>query len=284
MNKTLRYAAISGILAVVILLPFLFIELFRALNIIGGKTSVTTQIVLNVITLLLLIFFLYGFKIIADKTKNNLLKIAVYLFIIALIINHGYGGYNVLTKTEADLSSTTTSSFVYVVYGIMGVLFGIGLLKLKKQLGTIAKTAGILAIISGITYATLQILGGFLVIPTYILLIILLFRASKKAMNAKQPSKSLSIAKLSALHNPRLKERLTIAFVVIVILAFILNVFIAAGIFGLLLGLTQIVFSLAGLVLSIILVKQRKFGLGITSLILFSIVLLMFAVGILRAG
>lgn len=180
MNKTLRYAAISGILTVVILLPFLFIELFRALNIIGGKTSVTTQIVLNVITLLLLGFFLYGFKIIADKTKNNLLKIAVYLFIIALIINHGYGGYNVLTKTEADLSSTTTSSFVYVVYGIMGVLFGIGLLKLKKQLGTIAKTTGILAIISGITYATLQMLGGFLVIPTYILLIILLFRASKK--------------------------------------------------------------------------------------------------------
>ena len=98
MNKTLRYAAVAGILAVGIVIPFLFIELFKILNILGGEGSVTTRLLLNAITLILLGFFLYGFKIIGDKTKNNLLKFSSYLLIIVLILSRGYGGYAVLAK------------------------------------------------------------------------------------------------------------------------------------------------------------------------------------------
>lgn len=76
------------------------------------------------------------------------------------------------------------------------------------------------------------------------------------------------------------KEILTPIFFIIVIVALILNVFIAGGIFGLLLGLTQLGFSIAGLVLSIMLVKRRKLGLGITFLILFSLFLLLFVAGV----
>ena len=180
MNKTLRYAAISGILAVGILIPFLFIELLRILNIMGSEASVTTRLLLNIITLIPLIFFLYGFKIIGDKTENNQLKFAVYLFIIALIISRIYGGYTVLTKSNLSSASAAVPFAQYMAFGIIGILFGIGILKLKKPLGNIAKTTGILAIISGITYAILQTFGSFLVTPTYILLIILLFKASKK--------------------------------------------------------------------------------------------------------
>lgn len=78
-------------------------------------------------------------------------------------------------------------------------------------------------------------------------------------------------------------EKLTILLFSIVIVALILNVFITGGIFGLLLGLIQIGVSIAGVVLSIILIKRRKLRMGITFLILFSIVLLLFVVSILTA-
>jgi len=77
------------------------------------------------------------------------------------------------------------------------------------------------------------------------------------------------------------KARLTLIFFIIVILALILNFFIVGGIYGLLLGLTQIGFSIAGFVLSIILIKQKKLGFGITFLALFSIVLFLFIIGVL---
>jgi hypothetical protein len=61
-------------------------------------------------------------------------------------------------------------------------VFGIGLLKLKPQFGSLATGAGVLIIIAGVSYLSVivSIIGFLLLIPSYILCSIILFRAARK--------------------------------------------------------------------------------------------------------
>lgn len=74
--------------------------------------------------------------------------------------------------------------------------------------------------------------------------------------------------------------KLALIFFIIVIIALILSFIFVGGIIGLLLGLTLFGCSIAGTVFSIIVIKQKKLAFGITFLVLFSIILLLFIAGV----
>ena len=131
-------------------------------------------------------FFIWGFKVVAEKTNNNLLKTASYLLIIITIIT-------ILFPIVDTSLSLVPLIIIGTIGSIVSILFGIGLLRLKDQFGSIANYAGILFIIYSIIglvslididfFVIINGILGFFETPllaiTLILGIIILFRASE---------------------------------------------------------------------------------------------------------
>ncbi|MBD3263827.1 MAG: hypothetical protein GF375_01840 [Candidatus Omnitrophica bacterium] len=169
MDKKLKYSAIAGIVALVAAL----ID-FRLSIIIWGIANIV---------------FEWGFKIIGEKTRNKLLKFSAVGFIIwSVVITLMFIG---LSPSAISLSSPIFKH-LQVVYGIIGVVFGISLLALKKLLGKIITATVILGItgsalialsmpadffISGLD-GLLGNIGRFVMFPVCILEIIILFKAA----------------------------------------------------------------------------------------------------------
>ena len=68
-----------------------------------------------------------------------------------------------------------------IVFGIIGILFGVSVLRLKNALGSIAQTTGVFEIITYNLLLTVMfaLAGLILMIPTTILEIILLFKITE---------------------------------------------------------------------------------------------------------
>ncbi len=210
MDKTLRYAAISGILLVVVLAIRTFINLFISLTLLMQSyemlpTSLSQFYNLLSIPLLILsIIFLWGFKLVGGKTQNRLLKFTSILLIFTSIVGIGYSLLLVLFLPH----SVTGQAIVPYPYnllvmalallgGVFRILFGVGLLKLRKNFGSTATAAGILEIIEQMLYPGAIILALILPISQLVSLIfttisffirlmavvlevVILFRASEK--------------------------------------------------------------------------------------------------------
>ena len=65
-------------------------------------------------------------------------------------------------------------------------------------------------------------------------------------------------------------EQFTLAFGIIVLLSFIVNVFLHVGIFNVIIAITQFGFSVAGFIFSIRVIKEKKLGFGISFLVFLS--------------
>lgn len=175
MNKVLRNCAISGILSLIVSIPviiFLLLKAFKKLNdsmAIPFYVSYTIYIILYVI-------FIWGFKIIGNKTKNKLLTISSYILIVASII------FYLVDMFQFDTSNIFVSLAALFLLGALTIPFGIGILKLKEKFGPMATTVGILNIIEGASLATiiLSFIGIIVLIPTIILEIILMFKIANK--------------------------------------------------------------------------------------------------------
>jgi hypothetical protein len=69
-----------------------------------------------------------------------------------------------------------------VVFGVLQLVFGIGILQLHRKLGPLAQVSGILEVIVGVYFGTVifAYLGLFLLIPAVILETLLRYKLSKK--------------------------------------------------------------------------------------------------------
>ncbi|MBW1298523.1 helix-turn-helix domain-containing protein [Aquimarina litoralis] len=156
-------------------------------------SMITSNAVYSVIKLTVLasfILFMRGFILSGKIFKNYLLRIIAFILTIMTIIFYSY-----------DIVSLYLGGFDYmyiigaygVSIGIIGVLFGIAIIRLKNALGTLAKTTGIFQIIAYGCMATviLGFLGYFLLTPVIILEVILLYRISEM-LKAKQKETELA--------------------------------------------------------------------------------------------
>jgi len=151
------------------------------------------------ISFVLLLLIFYGFILLGKKFNNNLLSrvsvLGIFIFTIYTIYIL-FGGLllNVPVLPTADNYESWSQdqingpqqlgTFILIGYivmsivlGVVWILFGISLLRLRKKI-KYAKSAGILNIITG---ATLFIFIGYLIaIPALIMEIMLLFEASRR--------------------------------------------------------------------------------------------------------
>jgi hypothetical protein len=178
MNKTIKFAGVAGILCLILIVPAIIFETLRQLDNLG-KELVLLYIFTLFALLILFVIFIYGFKLVAEKYQNNLLKISSYILIIAAI---AYYGYLVLTLISPDLDNMLIYILALMISGGATILFGIALLKLKPQFGSLATGAGVIDIILGASYLSviLSFIGVLLLIPSYILCSMILFRATRK--------------------------------------------------------------------------------------------------------
>ncbi len=178
MNKTIKYAGIAGILSLILSVPVIIFEILKSLNKLEGGL-ISLYIFVLLISLVLYIIFIWGFKLVAEKYQNNLLRVSSYILIISAIL---YYGYLALTLISPSLDNVVIQILAVVVFGAASIPFGIALLKLKPQFGSLATGAGVIEIITGASLLSviLSIIGILLLIPLYILTSVILFRAAKK--------------------------------------------------------------------------------------------------------
>jgi hypothetical protein len=173
MHRTLKYAAIAGILYLIVSFPLIVLrdELTGA--------PIPLYIFVLLAALVLYIIFVWGFKVLGEQYQNNLLKIVSYILIVIEIIYHSY---LILVSISPALENTLVEILLVVFAGAATIPFGIGLLKLTTHFGSVATALGVLEIISGISLLTFLpwVIGFLLIIPTYILGVIILFRAARK--------------------------------------------------------------------------------------------------------
>lgn len=178
MNKLIRFAAYVSILFVILLIPIYALGLLRN-NIAWTGPLKLLYISLLAIWVLGSIIFNIAWSFIGKKLKNNLLYIVPYIIIVITVIGFLF---DVLTLgAKFSLWHIVISSLILVLTGIPLIFLGVGLLKTKKKFGSLATAAGVLEIITGVSFVLVVFsVIGLLLSPVATLIeTILLFKASK---------------------------------------------------------------------------------------------------------
>jgi len=180
MDKGMRYAGISGILMVFFYTVNVILGVLESF---GGwsENSAALGIVISITYLIFAIPFVYGFILLGEKTQNKLLLYSAYMSLVLLIPSTLLLVFFELYPGQELLGGVFSLLFILLA-GVIGIVFGAGILKLKKQFGDLATAAGILEIVCSLLYLTVifYIIGAFLGIITNILELALLLRASKE--------------------------------------------------------------------------------------------------------
>ena len=120
-----------------------------------------------------LLFF--GFLIAGNVLKNHLLKIASFLMMFALLC---FYVFDILSAFYSNLDVELVFLAGSLGFGVVGIVFGIALLKARKQLGPIALASGITELIMAgcMLSVVLSPLTFFLLIPAIILEVLVLYK------------------------------------------------------------------------------------------------------------
>jgi transcriptional regulator with XRE-family HTH domain len=127
---------------------------------------------------IILSFFIFqrGFVLIGAVFKNYLLKIISYILIVGVFMT---SCYDVASLFYNSIERDVVLGAEALTFGVIGVLFGLSLIKLQKNLGIVALLAGVFEITSAFFFLTilLSIVGKMLLIPAELLEIILIFKS-----------------------------------------------------------------------------------------------------------
>lgn len=121
--------------------------------------------------------FIVGLIMLSDYFGNYLLKIMGYLM-IGLFASVTFFDIVTLFYPLSDSSMIALGVGESMSFGAMGIVFGIGLMRLQDGMGRLAKTAGVLEVIAGFFFVTVVLffLGYMMLIPATIIEIVLLFK------------------------------------------------------------------------------------------------------------
>ncbi len=189
LTHQLSISWISGIVYFVLGFGEFAMDFFRHFQ---GE-MITNNIVYTVIKLIILIsiiLFYRGFILTGKLFKNYLLRITAFIFVFISCI---FYTYDILSLYIGTIDPEFILGAEAVTFGVIGILFGISVLRLKNALGTIATATGIFEIITYACFVTifLSVVGMVLLTPTVILEIILLYKVSQM-LKAKQKEFSAS--------------------------------------------------------------------------------------------
>lgn len=176
-NSFIKYAWIAGIIY------FLFGFAVAGLDFLRSKDNlfITGKIIYIILKLFIIItayYYLGGFVVIGSKLKNHVLVISSLITIFAIAL---FSFYDIISLFYNSIEKQTIDGGKSITFGIIGIVFGIGIIRLNRYYGLSASLAGYFNIIEGCFFLTLILwfIGAILTIPSEIFEIIILYKAYK---------------------------------------------------------------------------------------------------------
>ncbi|MGD0753952.1 MAG: helix-turn-helix transcriptional regulator [Bacteroidales bacterium] len=138
--------------------------------------SIPFNICLKISVLIASFFFQRGFIIAGHFFKNYLLKIMSFVLIFGMFLLISYDIISIFYKPIEHLFILRALA---LIFGVIDILFGVSLIKLKKSLGPLPVIAGIFIIIAACFFLTFSLayVGLIILIPYEILKIVILYKA-----------------------------------------------------------------------------------------------------------
>lgn len=185
-SKILKYASIFGIISLLLFIPGFVVDATRWEIFIQGyeynNLFYLIYVPISFLSLITWIVFIWGFKVIGEKIRDDFLVKTAYALVIYMIIDEAMDVVSLGYAPFAQIYSYSVFDIInLMLFGIFVALFGVALLRHKSDFGDIAIFAGILSVLEGISFVSvyLSFVGLFFMIPAYVFEIMLLFRASK---------------------------------------------------------------------------------------------------------
>lgn len=152
--------------------------------------STTVYIMIKISALITLIVFQRGFILIGGLFKNYLLRITSFLLIFGNIL---VTGYDIASIYYDSIERQFILGSEAVVFGCIGILYGISLWRLSNSIGTVAKYAGAFEILTGFFFLTiiLSFMGFIAQVPAELFEIIILYK-SVDIIKSKQEESSVT--------------------------------------------------------------------------------------------
>ncbi len=132
-------------------------------------------VMIKVFALITFVFFQRGFIMIGGLFRNYLLKISSFILICGTIL---LIGYDIISTFYDSVEREFILGASALTFGIIDIIYGVSLIRLKKSIGRISKYAGLLEIIGGCFLLTivLAFVGLLIFIPAELFEIIIIFK------------------------------------------------------------------------------------------------------------
>ena len=127
----------------------------------------------KLLVLISYVFFIQGFDILGRYIRDAYLPIAskILIAIFILVI-----GYDVISLFVPSLDGMFVQSLLVGILGMVSILFGVALARLRKELGLVCLFAGILEVVAGLLLLFLSPAGIFLHMLAVLLEIVVIYR------------------------------------------------------------------------------------------------------------
>lgn len=173
---------IAGIFVAIFSVVGIFIEISILADFENSKGDYIPTLSWSIPFLIALFFFLRGYHRLGKLFQNNVLISASYLYFILEIVILSVTLIASLITFETYAEGAISVIIVTILFGIGELILGIGIMRLKDQLGSFANLVGIAKIVNGAMLITviLSPIGSFLSVAILILEVILLYNFSQK--------------------------------------------------------------------------------------------------------
>lgn len=174
-KDALMTAAISGAIYLVLEISKTALDVTWLSGTLGSEGNVAYVIICGCI-IVSYSLFIRGFIIMGHLFENSLIRISGYFLMISMVALSAFDVYSLFHLSVEMLWFPYGAASV--VFGVLGVIFGVALLKLQDGMGELSKVAGLLEIAMGTLLVTvfLFFLAYAVMIPAVIIEIILLYR------------------------------------------------------------------------------------------------------------
>ncbi|RPI03135.1 MAG: helix-turn-helix domain-containing protein [Ignavibacteriae bacterium] len=152
--------------------------------------STALYVIIKLSSLITFVFFQRGFILIGKLFKNYLLKIASFMLIFGNIL---LIGYDIASIFYEAIERKYILGSEAIVFGCIGILYGVSLWRLRKSIGAVSKYAGTFEILAGCFFLTvvLSFMGFIMLVPAKLFVIIVLYK-SMDIIKSKQEESSLT--------------------------------------------------------------------------------------------
>lgn len=198
----LRFAWIAGIVYLIMGFPEAILEVSRFEGESWGflnfwrpsAGTISVYVLVKVISFVAFGFFLIGFHRLGTLFNNSILKISAYLMLSIQFLIGFLDVITLLLNWDDDLILSIMIAGMISIGGV-GVVFGIGLIKVQDSMGKLALIAGIFEIAIGFFFITVVMFffSMMLSIPATIIEIVLLYKCYEYINQQKLDGEQISV-------------------------------------------------------------------------------------------